>query len=480
MSTIQVSNPRTGSSDYSFIAAEAADVASSCVELRLAQKEWAAYPIEQRCQIMRQWRDAIAAHHQQITSALTIDTGRHMVSAIEVDSVIDRIEYWCDVVPDLMQSANIESTSVMVPSVNFQTLKIPYALVGVISPWNVPLILGLIDAIPALLAGSAVIIKPSEVTPRFAEPLQETIDTVPALAKVLKLVLGAEETGKALIENIDTICFTGSVATGKKVAVSAAENFIPAFLELGGKDPAIVLADADLDAAATGILRSAAGLTGQTCQSLERIYVHNSVFSEFVELLVEKAQQIKLNYPDVNNGHIGPFIFAEQGKKVQEQIDDAILHGAIIRSGGEVQTLGGGKYCEPTVLTNVNHDMKIMQEETFGPLIPVMPFATIDDAITLANDTEYGLSASVFSSDIDTAKKVAVQINAGAIGINDGSMTAAAHDVEKNSFLNSGMGASRMGSTGFLRFFRSRSLLHQTDAPMSLTLMAEENRPKGS
>ena len=480
MTLIQVTNPRTGTNDFSFEAVSTGDVASRCSSLRKSQPLWAAYSIEERCDILRKWREAIAANRQDITAALTIDTGRHMVAAIEVDSVIDRIKYWCNVVPELAKAARIESTSSMVPSVNYETLQIPYPLVGIISPWNVPLILGLIDAIPALLAGSAVIIKPSEVTPRFASPLQKTIDEVPELAKVLSLVLGAAETGKALIDNVDSICFTGSVATGKIVAMSAAENFIPAFLELGGKDPAIVMADADLDAAATGILRSAAGLTGQTCQSLERVYVHNSVFSEFVDLLVKKANEIKLNYPDLMSGHIGPFIFPAQGDKVQEQLDDAVLHGAVIRCGGEVQTLGGGKYCAPTVLTNVNHEMKVMQEETFGPLMPVMPFASIDDAVALANDTEYGLSASVFSADVNAAKKVAIQINAGAIGINDGSMTAAVHDVEKNSFLNSGMGASRMGSAGFLRFFRSRSLLQQTTEPMSLTVMAEENRPMDS
>jgi len=480
MATIHVSNPRTGIHDYSFNAVSSGEVAAHCSELRQAQLEWAAKPLQERCETLLEWRDAIASNRASITEALTVDTGRHMVAAIEVDSVIDRITYWSDIAPALAKAARIDSTSTMVPSVNYETLQIPYPLVGIISPWNVPLILGLIDAIPALLAGSAVIIKPSEITPRFATPLQDTIDSVPELTNVLRLVLGAAETGKALIENVDTICFTGSVATGKKVAISAAENFIPAFLELGGKDPAIVMADSDLDAATTAILRSAAGLTGQTCQSLERIYVHNSIFSEFVELLVKKAKQIKLNYPDLKSGHIGPFIFPAQGDKVQQQLDDALLHGAVIRCGGNVQTLGGGKYCEATVLTNVNHDMKIMQEETFGPLMPVMPFATIDDAVALANDSKYGLSASVFSKDVGVAKKVAIQINAGAIGINDGSMTAAVHDVEKNSFLNSGMGASRMGDVGFLRFFRSRSLLQQTTEPMSLTLMAEENRPAGS
>jgi len=191
--------------------------------------------------------------------------------------------------------------------------------------------------------------------------------------------------------------------------------------------------------------------------------------------LISKAKATRLNHPDIHSGHIGPFIFPAQAQKVQEQLEDAVLHGAQIQTGGQLLDLDGGQYCEATVLSNVNHDMKIMQEETFGPIMPVMPYAIIEDAIALANDTEFGLSASVFSTNTDEAKRVAKLVNAGAIGINDGSMTAFVHDVEKNSFQNSGMGHSRMGPTGLLRFFRTRSLLQQTGTVAPIDFLAEEH-----
>jgi len=478
MTTINVINPRTGVRDYQFDPVNASDMAQRCKKLRGNQNDWNELRIDGRVKVMLAWRDEIEKYQAEIANALAVDTGRYAMSVHEVNDAVNRITYWCEVAPTLLDNAYKSGTSSLVPSAEYESHLIPYTLVGVISPWNVPLILGLIDAIPALLAGSAVIIKTSEVTPRFSEPLRQTIEKVPALNNVLEIVLGEASTGQALVSNVDLVCFTGSVSTGKKVAINAAENFIPAFLELGGKDPAIVMQDADIDAATTAILRSAAGITGQACQSLERIYVDKDIFKPFIESLSHKAKAIRLNHPDIHSGHIGPFIFPPQAQKVKEQIEDAVSHGAKIQAGGRVLDLDGGKYCEATVLTNVNHKMKVMREETFGPIMPVMPFATIEDAIALANDTEYGLSASVFAANANEAKRVAKLINAGAIGINDGSMTAGVHDVEKNAFQNSGMGHSRMGPSGLLRFFRTRSILHQTGAVMPIDLFAEENVSK--
>ncbi len=472
MKALQVINPRTGQTDHEIPDHDQAYVAARAAELKEAQRVWGGNSLEHRCRVLSEWRDAIEAHSEAIAAALCIDTGRHLMAHFETSGIPQRIDHWVRRGPEIL--AHIKNgTSAMVPSVSYHYHMVPYALVGIISPWNVPLTLALIDAIPALLAGSAVLLKPSEVTPRFAAPLAEAIAEVPELAAVLKIVTGGAGTGMALIDNVNAICFTGSVVTGRKVAMQAAQNFIPAFLELGGKDAAVVLPSADLDNAATAILRSAAGLTGQACQSLERIYVHQSVYADFLDLLVAKARKIRLNWPDIHQGHIGPFIFPDQAHKVREQIEDAVSRGAKIHTGGQVQELGGGMYCLPTVITGVDHSMQLMTEETFGPILPVMQFETTEQAIGMANDSNFGLSAAVFCGNREEGEAVAERIVAGAVSINDASLTVMVNDVEKNSFCLSGMGGSRMGDGGFLRFFRKQAIMFQSEPAAPLEVFDE-------
>ena len=474
MDRLPVTNPRTGKVDYEIPDHDAAFVTARAAELRQAQAAWSAKSISHRCDVMQKWRGAIEKHRGEIAEALCIDTGRYLMAHVETMGTLQRIDHWTRRGPELL--AKIESGhSALVPSVSYRYQMVPYPVVGVISPWNVPITLALIDAIPALLAGSAVLLKPSEVTPRFAAPLSAAISEVPELAAVLKIVSGGANTGMALIDQVDVVCFTGSVATGRKVAVQAAENFIPAFLELGGKDAAIVLPSADIENAANAILRSSAGLTGQACQSLERIYVHRSVFDEFVTTLVEKAERIRPNWPDLHQGHVGPFIFPDQARKVHQQIDEATEGGAMVHCGGEVKNLDGGMYCLPTVMTGVSHEMNLMREETFGPILPVMPFDTNEEAIRLANDSEFGLSGAVFTGDREEGEAVALQIRAGAVSINDASLTVIVNDVEKNSFCLSGMGGSRMGDGGFLRFFRKQAIMYQSAPATSLESYDESN-----
>jgi acyl-CoA reductase-like NAD-dependent aldehyde dehydrogenase len=343
--------------------------------------------------------------------------------------------------------------------VDVRTQLIPYGLIGVISPWNFPFLLSMLDSIPALIAGCAVLVKPSEVTPRFIEPLHRSLAATPELAGVFRWVAGDGKTGAAMIENVDAIAFTGSVATGRIVAEACARNFIPSFLELGGKDPAIILPSAEPDLAARIILRASVQATGQACQSLERIYVHRDQHDTFVNRLVEMAEKVELNYPDMHQGHIGPLIFEKQAEIIANHLDDAIEKGAEIRCGGRIETHGGGKWIRPTVVTNVDHSMKLMTEETFGPVIPVMAYDSIDEAVILANDTKYGLSAAVIGADIEAADAVGRRINAGAVSINDGGLTTEVFDAQHDSFRYSGMGAARTGSSGIERFMRRKALL---------------------
>ena len=358
-----------------------------------------------------------------------------------------------------------EFDSKLMPTLRIAQQLVPYPLVGVISPWNFPFALSFIDAVPALLAGCAVIVKPSEVTPRFAGPLREVIASVPGVAAVFDVVAGGRETGAALIGQVDAICFTGSVATGRKVAVAAAERFIPAFLELGGKDPAIVLPSADLDQASDAILRVSCTASGQVCLALERVYVHESVHDRLVDLLVEKSRKAGIGYPELGDGPIGPMIFDRQADIIDAQLDDAVAKGALVRCGGKSRNLGGGRYVPATVVTGVNHGMTLMTEETFGPVTPVMAFRTVDEAVALANDTVFGLSGAVFAGTLEEARAVAQRINAGGMSLNDAGLTRETYEAEKNSFGYSGIGGSRHGDAGLLRFFRRKALFAQRGVP---------------
>jgi succinate-semialdehyde dehydrogenase/glutarate-semialdehyde dehydrogenase len=459
--SIEVRNPRTGKFDYVIIPPPPKLLAQQCNRLRRAQVRWQQLGVEGRIEALQEWKQAILSIRDRLTEALVNDTGRLSVSEMEIDSFVSTIDRWCKIAPDLLQESPKNTT---IPFISLQQSAVPYPLVGVISPWNFPLLLATIDTIPALIAGCAVIVKPSEIAPRFVAPLITALNTVPKLRDVLNFIEGAGATGYALIEHVDLVCFTGSVATGRKVAEAAAKNFIPAFVELGGKDPAIVLESANLELATSAILWGAVVNTGQSCLSIERIYVAESIFDKFVKQLVLKAQKLKLAHPTVESGEIGPIIAEKQAAIISEHFLDAAEKGAVIHCGGQVEELGGGWWCRPTVLTQVNHSMKVMTEETFGPIMPVMAFSTVEEAINLANDSIYGLSAAVFADSEASAIEVAQQIDAGAISINDAALTAIMHEGEKNAFKFSGLGGSRMGAAAIKRFMRKKAFLIKTNS----------------
>ena len=298
----------------------------------------------------------------------------------------------------------------------------------------------------------------------------ETIRAVPQLAEVLAFVVGDGQTGQQIIENVDVICFTGSVANGRKVGEACARRFIPAFLELGGKDPAIVTGSANVERAAKAVVRGAIYNTGQVCYSIERVYVQEQIHDAFVDALVRECEKVKLNYPEPSQGHIGPFIFERQATTVDAHLDDALARGARLRSGGKSEKLGGGLYMRPTVLTGVTHEMKIMQEETFGPVIPVMKYRTEEEAIALANDTTFGLSAAVISGDATEAERIAEQIDAGGISVQDTFLTfAKLRKIGTHSFKESGLGGSRTGPDSIMRFLKKKAILTNTAPPAGIT-----------
>ncbi len=471
---MKIRNPRTGEFDHEISPLSTTEIHARCAALKQNQKNWAALDVKQRIAVCQAFKSALEANKQALIEALIADTGRRAISIIEVTGVIGLIDRWSRQAPELLAITGGGPTSI--PGISYQTRLHALGLIGVISPWNFPLTLAMIDTIPALLAGCAVALKPSEVTPRFAAPLRACISAVPALVDVFEVFDGGGDIGQTLIDAVDGICFTGSVATGRKVGEQAARNFIPSFLELGGKDPAIVLASADVNIAATALLRGSIVNTGQACQSIERIYVDAHIFERFVATLVAKARVVDLNAQDVRRGHIGPLIFARQAEIIATQLDDAKARGATLHCGG-IEQIEGGSYCKPAVLTNVTHDMTVMTEETFGPVLPVMPFKTVDEAVTLANESIYGLSGAVFAATAEEAESVAVRLDVGAVSINDAALTSMVWEAEKSSFKLSGLGASRMGASGFLRFFRKQALIRQSNPPAPIAAYAEENMP---
>ena len=471
---MKIINPRTGEADYAIAPLNVAELSVLTNRMRAAQPQWAARAPEDRGIVLRKLGAAITRHRDAIIAALTTDTGRAMISAIEVDGAPRLIDRWAGTAPALMAAASVTDRPTAIPGISTSTRLIPYALVGAISPWNFPMTLALIDAIPALMAGCAVIIKPSEVTPRFIIPLMAAIADVPELTDVLTLIEGDGATGAALVETVDYIAFTGSVATGRKVGEAAARAFIPASLELGGKDPMIVLASADPATAADIALRASIVNSGQACQSIERVYVAREIASAFLTALTDKAKAVRLNYPDIHIGDIGPFIFAKQAAIVQAQIADALAKGASVLAGGQVEMLGGGQYLRPTVLSDVTPDMAVMHDETFGPVIPVTVFDSAQEAITLANAGIYGLSAAVIAGTVEEAEAVGAQLNVGAVSINDGSLTSMVWEAEKSSFGLSGLGPSRMGDSGLMRFLRKSAMIRQSGRAASMAAYDED------
>ncbi|MGI9229146.1 MAG: aldehyde dehydrogenase family protein [Gammaproteobacteria bacterium] len=457
--TVAARNPRTAEVDYRFEQPGRATLETATTQLRQAQHTWFSEGQDYRCRTLLAFAEQLQQNQDALFKQLSIDTGRSRETALEITVTVDAIKRWCGQITSLL-SEQEQQTSI--PYITVRQQLVPYALVGCISPWNFPLLLSMIDAIPALLAGAAVAVKPSEITPRFVAPLQDLIEQVAGLREVLHFFPGNGEVGADLVEQVDLICFTGSVASGRKVAAAAAAQFIPAHLELGGKDPAIVTDNTNPKRSAAALCWGGMTNSGQSCLSIERIYLQSGIAPDFLQALTGQATALRMNYPDIDNGEIGPIISEQQINIIQTHLDDAVAKGATILCGGEIEVHDGGSWCQPTILTEVNHNMRVMTEETFGPLLPVMTFKDEAEAIRLANDTPYGLSAAVFSNDVEQAQRIARQLDAGAISINDAALTAIMHEGEKQAFKASGLGGSRMGSVSIKRFLKTKALIENT------------------
>ncbi len=397
-------------------------VPQSMARARAAQKSWAAKSVRQRCTYLRKIRDAIYEHREEVTAAISLETGKPHVEAVfaELLLALDSADFLVRQAPEWLRPEAVPHHNIGVKAKSGSLYFQPFGVLTIISPWNYPFSIPMAQILPALVAGNAILLKPSELTPRVGEVIAKIIAAAGTPTGLVQVLQGGGALGAAIIEaNPDKVFFTGSVATGKRIAEACARRLIPTSLELGGKDAMLVLADADLEIASSAAIWGGFMNCGQSCISVERIYVEESIAQPFIERCVEKSRKLRLGPPSDRDAEIGPMIRATQLEKVEEQLRDAVAHGAQIAVGGNRRTELGPTFFEPTVVTKVDQAMQLMREETFGPVIAIRPVKSADEAVALTNDSEFALSASIWTSDAAKGRAVAQQIRAGSVMIND-------------------------------------------------------------
>jgi acyl-CoA reductase-like NAD-dependent aldehyde dehydrogenase len=410
-------NPATGASFGQVLVATPAEVESARREMGAAAPIWAAKPVKERVRILRQLQQVMIDRVDEITAVINQDGGKSRQDALtELFVSVNLIDEYCKHAPHWLRRRRAPTGLQIFKRGTIEQK--PYGVVGVIGPWNYPLVLQLSPIISALLAGNTVLAKPSEVAAATGVLLAELCQSVPDLAPFIRFLHGDGQVGAALVDSRpDLVFLTGSTQTGRLIMQKAAETLMPVVCELGGKDPMIVLEDADLAAAARWGVWGATYNTGQTCMAVERIYVLDQVYDEFVRQVVAQVSDLKVGYsPHLENeNNMGPLTFERQIKIIEAHLQDALDKGATLLLGGRREEM----FMEPTVLLDVDHNMRIMQEETFGPIMPIMRVKSEREAIYLANDSDLGLSASVWSRDLARAQQVAAQLEVGSVNIND-------------------------------------------------------------
>lgn len=410
-------NPGTGEQFGEVPMASAEEVQTAVEEMRQSFQTWRRTSVKERIRILRKLQKLIIDSVDLISETVNLDTGKSRQDGmIEVFMMVDRLNQYCRRAPRWLRRRRVSSGLYIFK--RCYTEPVPYGVVAVISPWNYPFDLMLSPMFSALLAGNTVVIKPSEVAGSCGVLVEMLLKQVPELSPFVRVVHGDGRAGAALVAaKPDFVFLTGSTNTGRLVAMEASENMIPYVFELGGKDPLIVLEDADLDAAARWGTWGAMYNTGQTCQAVERAYVVEDVYDDFLAMAVDYTKNYQQGYTveKDNPYNLGPLTFERQKQIIEDHLQDALSKGARILVGGQID----GLFMEPTLIVDVDHTMRIMQDETFGPIIPVMKVKDEDEAIRMANDSYFGLSASVWSRDIKRAIRVAESLEVGSININD-------------------------------------------------------------
>ena len=441
-------------------AAAAADVARAVETAResSAESAWSDRPARERAAVLERFADQVTDHRAALLDLLQLETGKsRRTAAEELLEVPMACRYLAADGPTAMAD---ERRGAAIPGLTTATVTYdPVGVVGVISPWNYPMTLSAADVLPALLAGNGVVLKPDERTPYTALALAELLEAAGLPEGVLTVVTGRGKTaGQALVDHVDHVAFTGSTETGRAVAARAGQNLIDCSLELGGNNPLVVLADADLETAARGAVQACYSNAGQLCLSAERLYVVESVYDAFLEAFVRETERLTLGTAYDYGADIGSLIDAAHVDRVRSHVDDARDRGATVETGGQHRP-DVAPYCfEPTVLTGVDPDATVACTETFGPVVSVTPVADADAAVAAANDSPYGLNASVWCGDTARGEAVAHRIECGTVCVNDGILSGwGARDAPMGGVGDSGIGR-RHGPEGIRRFLEPRTV----------------------
>lgn len=445
-------NPATGEPLGDVPLAGPEEVARAVEAAHRAQSAWQALGFEGRAYYLRRLRDAVRDDADALADLLSRENGKPIPEALgEVFAVCEFLAYYARHAARFLRDQRIQDLNPLLRNHKTYTTFVPKGVVGVISPWNYPLLLAMASISGALAAGNTVVHKPSEWTPLVAVRLDELARKAGMPEGVFSVVTGDGSTGAALVDApVHHVCFTGSVATGTKVARRCAEKLITVTLELGGKDPALVLCDADLEFTAHGVVWGALSNAGQTCAAVERLYVDRTLAGPLTERIVSLVEGLKVGNGQEPDTEVGPLINPHQLAKIEEQVQDAVARGAKVLVGGH-RLEGKGYYYAPTVLTGITDDMLLMREETFGPLLPIIEVDGLDEMVRRANASSFGLSATVWGRDLEQAERVARRLEAGTVWVNTGLDSYANPVTQRGGFKESGLGRVG-GQIGLMEF----------------------------
>jgi acyl-CoA reductase-like NAD-dependent aldehyde dehydrogenase len=464
--TLAVENPATGEVVRTIPATAPEDVQAMVERARAAQPAWEALGFEGRGRVLRRAQKWMADNSARIIDTLVSESGKTYEDA-QVEHVYGTMAlgFWAKHAPKYLKDERVHSASPFVLGRKLLVRYRPIGVVGVIGPWNYPINNNFGDAVPALAAGNAVVLKPSHITPLTSLLLAEGMRESGLPDDVFQIAAGEGGTGAALVDLVDMVMFTGSTEVGRKILEQAAKSLTPVSLELGGKDPMIVLADADLERAANAATYYSMQNTGQTCISVERVYVEAPIYEQFVSAVAGKVSALRQGVPDgPGTVEVGSLTYPPQRDIVARHVEQAREAGARVLTGGRPGN-GTGTFYEPTVLADVDHTMTAMTEETFGPTLPIMKVGDAEEAIRLANDSPYGLGASVWTKDAGRGEQIARRIESGFACVNDINVNYYALDLPMGGWKESGLGV-RHGAEGIRKYARRQSILVTRFAPL--------------
>ena len=422
MPAVESVDPATGAVHERFESTPTADLPAILNRARHAQVAWATERLTSRCALVGRLADRLYARRSELAERVTRETGKPQVEALFADVLIslDAARYYARYASELLREERVPHHNPALKAKSGRLGYEPYGVIGIIAPWNYPLAIPLAQIVPAVVAGNAVVIKCSELTPSCGRLIAECFAEAGFPADVVQVIQGGGSLGAALIEaRPDKMIFTGSVATGKQVAVACARQLIPCVLELGGKDAMIVLADADLETASSAAVWGSFTNCGQACLSVERIYVERQIAERFTERCVAKARLLKVGPGSDPENEVGPMIRPSAVDRVEAQLREAELHGARVLFGGRRRPDLGPNYFEPAVVDNVDHTMSLMREGTFGPVLAIMTVENDEQAVAMANDSVFGLSASIWTGNRERGTRLAEHMYVGAVMVND-------------------------------------------------------------